>query len=155
MSKPTKQQWEDFEQKSLQIYSSQKLICDGFALTVRREAISATKLGLIVYVNGELRGAWLGNESQEHPEHRFMRRCERYVWPLKFRKSMLKILGKKDYAKEAYDKKLISYNFYWNNAADLRRHLSKVCTCITIEAMDAGIVLAPMTVELAIGSEQP
>lgn len=132
MSIPTKEQWAEFEKQADSLYSSQTITCDGFELTVRKELVSKNQLGIMVYVNGCIKGEWLGREKPDCQEQRFMRPTERYVFSAKVRQQALKILGKRLYAKERYEQKLKLFSPFWTSAASLRRHLVKTCKSITI-----------------------
>lgn len=131
MSMPTREQWAEFETRADSLYSTQKLDCDGFVLTVRKEITGKNKLGIVIYVNGWVKGEWWGQEKPDCPEQRFMRPSETYAFPQSFRARMLKLLGKRAYAKENYDRKIKVFLPSWTSATSLRRHLVKTCKCIT------------------------
>lgn len=132
MSMPTREQWAEFETRADNLYSTVKLDCDGFVLTVRKEIVAKNRMAIGVYVNGWIKGEWLGVEKPNCPEQRFMRPVARFVHNVKFRKDMLKLLGKRRYAAENFDRKITLFWSTWPSGAALRRHLVKTCKCIRI-----------------------
>lgn len=132
MSMPSKEQWAEFEERADRLYCTQKLTCDGFELSVTKAQISKNKLGVVVYVNGWIKGEWLGGEKADCAEQRFMRPVERYAYRPKFRQEMLKLMGKRRYAQEGMDRKVKYFMPDWPSGAALRRHLAKTCKAITI-----------------------
>lgn len=79
----TREEWKKVEQL-VDAGRSVLLGIEGRIITLRMERIKM-KLVVIVYVDGELKGAWCASKS-EHEESRFMYRMQRCVYSAKQRK---------------------------------------------------------------------
>lgn len=112
-------------------WGSAELMCDGFLVTLRVERSKGLSYRVMTYVNGVWRGTWF-SAKEAHPEQRFMRPVSRYLFPAKFRRDMLKLLGKRRYAAEDYDRKHHSYTPDWPSGKAAINHLCKVCESIEV-----------------------
>lgn len=129
VSKPTAEQWKQFEQRLGALYNPAYANCDGYLVLCTLERVERTQLGITVYVDGWLRGKWLlSNEDGEYPEQgrRFYQERSKSVHPEKQRRKLEKIFGKRE-AKRRFslDKKITWRVPYWRSARSLRTHLIK------------------------------
>lgn len=125
--------WDKIETDWLMPYSSIKLLVDGFELTLVCQKITQNKLGMVVFVNGELSGRHLfpvGNPiAHSEPEwteigRRFYQTKTKSVFSAKEKQKYKKLFaGRK--SKERLEVKQYSKSFYWSSFVAFRRHIEK------------------------------
>lgn len=149
--KLTKEQREQLVEALNMPYASVKLRCDGREITLIAERSSEARISYLitVYIDGEWRGAWT-KEEPSIPEHKFMRREERYVHSLNYRKQVEKDLPKlkrtlgAKFANDLhrnYDAKIVMYAPFFNTASAAITQLCKVCDSVEIIAPEALVTL--------------
>lgn len=145
--KLTKEQRERLIEALNMPYGGATLRCDGREITLRAERSSKARISYViaVYIDGEWRGAWF-NPEPSIPEHKFMRREERYAHSLKYRKQVEKDLPKlkitlgAKFANDLYrdiDAKIVLYAPFFNTARAAITQLCKVCDSVEIIAPKA------------------
>lgn len=138
MSMPTAKQWQAWQRAAEQWLGTTELQCDGYRIRTYRQEVKRNQLGLVLYVNGQIKGIWC-DARQPCPEQRFLRKRERYIFKAADRK-MLKALSKtkkKELRRSSPlvdnpDAKVIWFDVIWPSAKALRRHLEQVCESIEI-----------------------
>ncbi|NRT54783.1 hypothetical protein [Sphaerotilus uruguayifluvii] len=121
----TASDWASMQRDLSGRFGSVKLRCDSYLISIERALIDKNSLGLLVYVNGFIRGEWLINDCEER--RRFLRKSMRRVFSAVDVEKICKGLGKRD--REACIKRLDlerkreAYSFHWGSFDALRRHL--------------------------------
>ena len=109
-----------------------KLICDGYRITLNVERVKAMQYRVVTYVNGEWKGVWFSGR-EEHPEQKFLNKKTRYAYSPTFRAKMLKLVGKRAFAKDPdYSKTYVSYDISWASGKAAIAHLCRVCESVEI-----------------------
>tara|TARA_R110002095_G_scaffold66101_5_gene56012 strand:+ start:164 stop:607 length:444 start_codon:yes stop_codon:yes gene_type:complete len=118
----SKGQWKGIENTLKCQFHTVRLNCDGYEVSATLRQISDTQLGIAIYVNGELKGKWFGEDCEER--RRFFRPVVRSRYRGK-RKESLKKLGKRTLKQMGIDpdSKITYYNFYWCSAKSFIKHL--------------------------------
>lgn len=129
--KLTKEQRDELAQELAHPYGRVELMCDGYKVVLHVERWKELSYRIVTYVNGEWRVVWICAPG-EYPERKFLRYTEKFVHPARFRAQMLKLLGKRRYAKENYDKKIGMWNIDWQTGKAAINHLHRVCDSIEI-----------------------
>jgi hypothetical protein len=118
----TDEQWKEVENKLAAPWGSAGLAVDGYDLRLEVRLIATRRYGIVPFVNGHHRGAWLlRNEVREWPEEarRFLplrRRCLYTPAQLK------RVRSKK--VEKALRAQMFEYrSSYWTSFAALKRHL--------------------------------
>jgi hypothetical protein len=129
---PTKEEWAAIIAELSGSFGLVKLAVDGYDLSITRGQIGKNKLGLIVYINGSIKGIWYAHYrstdiNPEIPEEtrRFYRKKTQFLHSAKDRAFWLKVYGKKEAPKRGMDTKFISYDPRWLSATALKQHLLK------------------------------
>ena len=60
----TKEEWKQAEEKLNSAFGRVDLLVDGYAITIRKEPCDKMRLGLTVYVDGTIKGEWVGHFSE-------------------------------------------------------------------------------------------
>lgn len=121
----TSQDWKEAEERLKSFWSPVRLKCDGYDITLRLERLDQFKNGILVCVNGEIRGEWLSKDCEER--RRFMRPVKKSVWTQK-QKASLKKISKRLRQKTGLfdpDAKLTFYYLHWTSFKALKSHLIK------------------------------
>ncbi|MBR7793803.1 hypothetical protein KDM87_14485 [Undibacterium sp. FT147W] len=130
--KLTKEQKDELALKLNSPWADVKLICDGYAITLRVERSKALSYRVATYINGEWRGEWFSNEK-EFPEQKFLRKAVRALWSPAKRKEAEKMLGKRHVAKDPFWNKTITYfSCDWPSGKAAINHLCKVCESVQV-----------------------
>jgi hypothetical protein len=128
----TKDDWARVEKALGGIYGYAKLNVDGRETLFRRELVSKNQLGIVTYVDGHMKGAWL-SPREEHPERRYMRPFSRYIFPAKEREKIKKMpKWMKKGLRLDPDKKIQLFSSIWPSATAIRRHYQKTFTSIEL-----------------------
>ncbi|WP_338414747.1 hypothetical protein [uncultured Sphaerotilus sp.] len=118
--------WKRIEEALAGRFGSEKLMCDGYKLTISREQ-EKNKLVLVVYVNGVWKGEWLTNDCEER--RRFFCRSERRLFSKARVEKNMAGMGKRQkekfIAEMGLDKTMAFYMPVWSSFTALRRHLVK------------------------------
>jgi hypothetical protein len=134
----TKEEWARVEEALSGIYGVVNLRVDEFQVTFQRRLISKNRLGIVVYVGGEMKGTWFGDEKPDCPEQRYLYPHSRYVYTAKSRAAQKKLIKKwgKRFSKECGqgdpDQKTVCYKPFWPSATAIRRHYQKTFTSIEL-----------------------
>lgn len=80
----TKEDWEKVEKALGGLYGFAKLTVDGREIQFQRQLVDKNKLGIVTYIDGHFLGAWIMG-TEEHPEQKFLRKIEKFVYPEKLR----------------------------------------------------------------------
>lgn len=133
----TKEQWAAIENELSGSYGEVELLCDGYKVTAQIQTISNLKQGIVVYVNGCIRGEWFDGKSEEG--RKFHREMKRYLYPAKRREEAKQKAKSRrlpaDLRKYFTDLSTASFSTwvpYWTNAKAFTRHLRKTCTEIQV-----------------------
>lgn len=132
--KLTKDQRDELAKELANPYGRVNLKCDGYEVLLVVERWKELSYRIVTYVNGEWSGAWMCSAG-EYPQRKFLRYSEKFVLPARFRAQMLKLLGKRRYAKENYDRKLGMWHIDWQTGKAAINHLHRVCDAIEIISM--------------------
>lgn len=106
-----------------EVFGRAHLRIDGFLIYVERQIIGHSKVEIAVYVDGVISMEWFIHPSEF--TERFYRPSEKFVYSKKMRDDMLKLLGKKRYLEEGFEKKFTVWNMTWKNARSFISHLEK------------------------------
>jgi len=116
----TSEEWKKIEENLKSFYSSVKLKCDAYEVTIMLQRISPMKNALVVYVNGHIKGEWLTNDCEER--RRFLRPVTKSCLSAKDKKR-LKKHGKKFLREMEEKSKYTYYDPYWTSFRALKKHL--------------------------------
>lgn len=125
---PTKEQWQEVEKQLSRLFDGVYLRCDGFVVYASLVRASINRLGIRLFVDGVLAGAWfLSAEDGTYPEQavRFYRPVDKTRYPPKFVKAMEKAIGKRRCRADGYYDKRRYYMTTWGTPAAFIRHLKK------------------------------
>lgn len=125
-----KEEWEKVEKALSGTYGQAKLQVDDREVTFQRALVSKNRLGIGMYIDGELKGKWLFNEC---PEQLYFRPAWKSAWPAAARREMKK-LSKRSLKQLGYDpdKKHHYFTFVWPNVTAIRRHYQKTFESIEL-----------------------
>jgi hypothetical protein len=121
----TKAEWNQVKASLSFAYGHVELLVDGYKLTLAVQKAAALKYEITPYVNGEFKGIWLHNKTEEAV--RFM--CPKTVSLFKpaDKKRLTKGLSKKTIKEwlPNIDEKRTYYVWGWASFASLKAHLIK------------------------------
>lgn len=119
----TDSDWKKVEELWDRPYTVIKFEADGYNLTLQ-PCIFKMKLARAVYINGCLKGEWIGKDCEER--RRFFRPRFSFCFSKKYRDAMLKIYGKREYnkRKDEFEKKQTTYYPDWSSFRAFKKHLS-------------------------------
>ena len=130
----TKEEWSKVEKALSGLYGSTKLLVDGHKITFRRVLVDKHRLGIVTYVDGEIRGEWY-NADKPCPEQRFLRKATRFVHKPAVRAKLKKLWPKSRKPAGEYwnpDAKFHYFLPWWTDATALRRHYQKTFQSIEL-----------------------
>ncbi|WP_027714920.1 hypothetical protein [Desulfuromonas sp. TF] len=130
----TKEDWEKVEKALSGTYGRAKLKVDGREVTFARGLIDKNRLGIGTYVDGKLRGEWIGSKN-EHPEQRYLRPAFKFTHKPKTRATLNKMSKRQRKELGEYwdpDHKYHYFSFWWNNVTEIRRHYQKTFKSIEL-----------------------
>ncbi len=136
----TKEDWQEIEQKLKSFYNVVKLNCDGYEISLTLERLDTMKNGIMVYVNGVIKGEWLTEECEER--RRFYRPITRSLMSQKQRNNLKKLPKRTQnmLIKELkLDRTFTYYSFEWTSFNSLKRHLIKNNTNIELIRSDKSL----------------
>ncbi|WP_041720240.1 hypothetical protein [Alkaliphilus metalliredigens] len=117
------EEWKKVEVKLESFYTSVKLDCDGYEVTLKLERMGQFKNVIAVYVNGSIKGKWYLEDCEER--RRFFKPTTRSMFSQKDKKEAYKKLSKK-LLKEMEERfKYTTYQPYWTSFKSLKSHLIK------------------------------
>ncbi len=123
-SKLTPEQWKRIEDALGFAYGSAELEVDGYRLLLRVAHVGPLKLKITPFVNGWMRGEWLGKECEER--RRFFRPVVLRLFSHADKAKWIKACGKKRaYEMFELDKTRTYWFFAWPSFGPLKRHLVK------------------------------
>ncbi len=131
-----REEWDRVEQALSGVFGRIRLKVDGREVTFRRGLITKNRLGIMTYVDGTFKGAWM-LPSHEAPESMFLRPQSRFVYTQKERKRFKRI--RKKTLKELKidpDKKMHSFTPFWNSVGSIRKHYER--TFKDIQLLETG-----------------
>jgi hypothetical protein len=121
----TKAEWDEIKQTLSFPWGAVTLLVDGFTLTLQVKRVSDLKFEIFPYVNGEFKGSWGLNKTEEAV--RFLRPKTLHLYSPTQKAKITKGLSKK-LIKEWFpdlDKKKTYYSWGWSSFASLKAHLIK------------------------------
>lgn len=121
----TKTEWDQLKVDLGHAYGHAELLVDGYRLTLSVQAVKPLKYEIIPYVNGEFKGIWARDKTEEAV--RFLRPVTLHLFSPAQKKRMTKGLSKK-LIKELIpniDKTSTYYAWGWPSFASLKAHLIK------------------------------
>lgn len=128
----TKEDWEKIDKALRGIYGFATLTVDGREIQFQRRLVSKNQLGIVTFVDGHFNGGWV-LPSNEHPEQRFLRKVERFVYSEKTRKSWKKLSKRrqKEWGLDP-DRKSHYFSPIWPSVTAIRRHYQKTFASIEL-----------------------
>ncbi|MEY4591528.1 MAG: hypothetical protein RIR18_423 [Pseudomonadota bacterium] len=133
----TKEQWAQIEEQLSYGYGRVELKADGFDVVATIMNVDKLRQGIVVYVNGFIKGEWVNGEAEE--ARKFHRESKSFVWGVSERKEWLKLSKMRHLSKE--DRKRYADNaertnsiwkYDWTSAKSFCRHIRKTCTDIEV-----------------------
>lgn len=118
----TTEEWKEVEEKPASFYSTVKLRCDEYNISIVLTRRTQFKNALVVYINGLIKGEWLMKECEE--SRRFFRKVTKSALSSKIKKAYLKLPKKlqKELGMDA------TYSYYladWTSFKALKKQLIK------------------------------
>lgn len=139
----TKEQWAEIEEQLSTMFGCVELLCDGYRVSAQIKTIAKFKQGIVVYVDGQILGAWFDGKCDE--PKKFHREVKRYLYSARDReraKTQLKKRGTSEILREFWKGQATSsftqWLPWWTNAKAFRRHISKTCTEIEVVKIGYG-----------------
>lgn len=133
----TKDQWADIERQLSGFLGRVELRCDGYEVVAAVKPVASLQMGIVVYVNGWIRGQWMNGETEE--PRKFHREIKRYVWSAKSRAEAAKKMKSRHVSaelREIYRRRttasVSTWAPYWTNAKAFANRLRKTCTDISV-----------------------
>lgn len=119
-----KENWKKVEDALSGTYGSADMKVDGFTISFYRVLISKNRLGIIMCVDGWMKGKWLINDC---PENKFLRPCKKYLYSKKDREALRKLRKGSKRLKGCLDPdKIYEYKHgIWNSVASIRKYYEK------------------------------
>jgi hypothetical protein len=114
----TNEQWKELDQSLSGLFGKAELMVDGFRVSLYRERITKNRLGIVTYINGQWKGAWIVYPDK-HPESRLLNHRTRRAYKKNHFKGTPKSLLKK-YNIDP-DRKIHHLDITWNSVASIRR----------------------------------
>ncbi len=111
-------------------YGQVTLKCDDDEICLKVERLKGLKFVIGIWVNGQIKGKWLGDSTC--PEHKYMRKSERFIYKASFRQKAKKALGVRRFKAEGYDEKTTVVMPWFNSGSSALTHLCKVCDSIEV-----------------------
>lgn len=131
INQPLPGQWNGIENTLDNVlFQEVRLLIDGYRVAARKVVTGKNQLGILIYVNGEIRGEWVTAADDGEPvevARRFWREKRRSLYPPKKRAQLVKAYGKRRVRQyfPDIDKVLRIWLPEWKSARALRRHLVK------------------------------
>lgn len=143
----TREQWAAVEKELSGLFGKVELLCDGYKVAAQIRTVAKLRQGIVVYVNGALKGEWMKGEAEE--ARKFLREQKRYVLPAKTRDEYQKMAKSRRYSAEfrqrhakAATARISIWMPYWTNAQSFCRHLRKTCTDLAVVKIGYSAVCA-------------
>lgn len=119
--------WDALKAQMNSPYGVMELQCDQYKLTLQQQTSSKSKSWrTVVYVDGVMRGLWLGASKSGEPEHeesrRFMRKVSKSLNTKKEVEAWRKAFGKREADKRAAQK-YFYFDPAWSSFNSLKKHL--------------------------------
>lgn len=137
----SKEQWDAIEVELNGVFGRVELLCDGHSVIAEIKSIAPLKLGILVYIDGVIKGEWWRGENEV--ARKFHREVKRFLYSAKDReyaKAQLKKRGMTELLRETWQKRITlcmsHWHPWWTNAKSFRRHIGK--TCKEIEVVKIG-----------------
>lgn len=139
----TKEEWAQVDSQLSGLCGRVEMMVDGRNVTLTRGRISQNTLGVVVYIDGEWKGTWIG-KTNDCPEQPYTYPKQRFVYTSKSRaeqKKMIKRFGKRrckeiGITAEDVDRKITIWQPMFPSAKAVRRHYEK--TFQSIELVKVG-----------------
>jgi hypothetical protein len=146
--------WTRIEEALAGRFGSEKLMCDGYELTISREQ-EKNRLVLMVYIDGVWKGEWIHKDCEER--RRFFCPSTRRLYSRAKVDKSLAGMGKRQSekwrAEMGLDKTMTIYMPVWGSFTALRRHLVKNNREILVQRLDYVVVSGAGTSHQRILSE--
>ncbi len=138
-----KEDWKRIEEALSPVFAEVEIAVKGARIRLRKGPVSMNRLGIMTYVNGELKAEWF---SKECLERKCMRPKLQYVYIPKDRAILVK-LGKTRAGRKALrdrgvdpNAKIRFYGVVWNNVDQIRRHYEKTFDLVSLVSLNGEIV---------------
>lgn len=126
----TKEEWAQVEERLMRQFSPVALMCDGYHLTLKLQR-TGMKLVIAFFVNGFMKGAWMGVECEER--RRFFRPVKKSCWSAKNRARMKKESKRNLKALGVDPAETFTVHYpWWTSFKALKSHLQKHNTSIEL-----------------------
>lgn len=111
--KPTKDEWMEIKRVAISGDGVVTLFIDGYTVHITAHRVSDLQLKLFIYINGEMKGAWLNPENAEYKEiqNRFLRLRKKCYCPTTY--------------KNVWTERQARCNLYWQRG--VKRRLRMQC----------------------------
>lgn len=121
----TKTEWDQLKADLSHAYGHAELLVDGYQLTLRIQAVKALKYEIMPYVNGQFKGMWIIEKTEE--ALRFLRPVTRHLYSPAQKKRITKGLSKKSVNELCPNLNKCStyYQWGWPSFTGLKAHLIK------------------------------
>lgn len=136
MAMPTKEQWAAVEAELSSVFGSVEVRADGYTVRALVKPISSLKLGIVIYIDGWMRGEWVKGEAPE--ARKFLQERKNFLFPAKSREEAKKRLRKrlsaelKEYWQRVAEGSVSTWMLYWTSPKAMTRQWRKTCTSIEI-----------------------
>jgi hypothetical protein len=127
----TKEQWSEIEKTLQGLLARAEFKLGEDKISVERRQVKEGKYELVVFFNGEIKGAWSHDPESENYQpliEKFWRKATRSLYSPKAVAEAAKRMGKrraKDFI-ERHNKKIICYLPFWPKAKTLVNHFKKI-----------------------------
>ena len=118
----TNAQWDQIEKKLGSLYNRVTLRCDGYKVSLGLRQISTYKNAITVYVDGNLKGAWLLSKNDSEERRRFFPLYKKSIRTQKEQRRAIRIFGKNEASDRGYFKQFEHTQPYWSSFRSLKRH---------------------------------
>jgi len=123
LTKLTKQQWQEIEEKLKSLYSPVRLNCDGYHVTLMLDRISKFKNAITVYVDGRFKGLWMTIEKDTEEGRRFFPVRSKARCAAKEKDRLIRLFGKRKARKIFKIDNSHEWRVpYWKSFGPLKRH---------------------------------
>jgi len=123
MSKPTKEEWQQVEERLQRLLCPVTLRCDGYEVGLTLSPINQFRNAITVSVDGWFRGVWMLIEEGSEEGRRFFPTRRKAVWREAEKKRLIRACGKREAEKHFdFNKRLECRDPCWSSFNSLKRH---------------------------------
>lgn len=119
----TKDEWKQVEEAVKSFFSPVYMIADGYEVTLILERVGPYKNMIMVYIGGQFKGEWLGNDCEER--RRFMQKRVRSLLTPKQKADYKKLPKRlqKELSEKYHSMNYETYSPQWSSFGALKKHL--------------------------------